>query len=154
MTTFCLDTNAFIEAFRYYPRDPFGKLWDTLEAWGQEGRIAAPHEVLEELSKIEDDLYGWAKTQAGLFRQPEEAVQRQVIAILKAHPEWVDAETQRPVADPWVIAQACVDGRTVVTQERPAGGPGGLPKIPNVCDEMEIGCVAWLGLVREMQLGY
>jgi len=50
-------------------------------------------------------------------------------------------------ADPFVIALAKVENLAVVTGEKASQNPS-KPKIPDVCDELEIECLSILDLMR------
>ena len=49
--------------------------------------------------------------------------------------------------DVFVIAAAIVHGCSVVTEEKPSGGPGKV-KIPDVCKALKIECLNMLGMLR------
>jgi len=104
--------------------------------------------VLAELEKGEDDLHEWARRQADLFIDPDEEEQRLVRQIVNDFPGLVKPGEDRVNADPFVIALAMRYGLTLVTQERPAG-PGGQPKIPNVCAARGIRYFDILGLFAD-----
>src|SRR6202035_5520128 len=62
----CVDTCSFI-TLKHYPRDLFDPLWAFIEELIGEQRLFAPNEVLRELSKRDDDIYKWARTQKAAF---------------------------------------------------------------------------------------
>jgi hypothetical protein len=153
VSAFSLDTDVLIDAAKLYPRDPFTRFWDTLEQWGSGGRIFASEEVFEEVSRVDDEVFEWAKGHKHIFRPPIEGVQNAVRRILEKFPDFAAADAGMHYADPWVIAQAIVHAAAVVAKERPAQ-PGARPKIPDVCQEFKVTCVSLLDLMREMKLGY
>ena len=57
-------------------------------------------------------------------------------------------------ADPWVIAQAKVDGSVVVTREVPAGTYSKKVKIPNVCLEFDVEYVNTYTMLRDCGARY
>lgn len=151
MKIFCLDTSALIEPWhRRYPIDVLPTFWKKIDAWAQEERIIAPEEVLVDIRKVDDDLHKWAKARESLFKPPTVEVQQAVKEILRAFPRLVDTARGRSFADPWVVAQAQTMSAVVVTEEQRATGKS--PKIPNVCDSLNIECINVLGLIREMGL--
>jgi len=153
MTTFCLDTSAFINPWhKLYPIDVFPSYWRKIEEWGKQGQIIAPDEVRIEVAKIDDDLHKWVQQRGYLFMAPDADVQKAVLKVLAASPRLVDAKKGRSFADPWVIAQASVTGSVVVTEEKQSGGKS--PRIPDVCGARGIPCITVLSLIRAMQLKF
>jgi hypothetical protein len=71
-TLHCVDTCSFI-TMKHYPRDLFDPLWSFIEELIGTGRLLAPNEVLRELSKRDDDIFKWAKTQKNAFVELESA---------------------------------------------------------------------------------
>lgn len=140
---YCIDTSALIDLRRRYPSKVFGALWAEIEGLVAAGRLIAPREVLRELEKGDDDMYKWAKTHSGMFVDLDKDQQELLKEILRSFSKWVDTETDRPVADPMVIALArhatLANGgasRVVVSHEVPGGQ--GATKIPNVCQRYGI----------------
>jgi predicted nucleic acid-binding protein len=154
MSTFCLDTDVFIDATKIYPRDVFRRVWETLETWADEDRIIAPEEVLGELERVDDDTSQWARRHKHIFKARDETVQTALAGILERFPGIVRPDDPFPSADAWVVAQAKARDAIVVTKENPSRGPGGAPKIPDVCRELGVPCMKLLDLIREMNLGY
>lgn len=150
---FCLDTNALIEPWhRRYPPDMFPRFWDQLDTLAAEGIVLAPEEVLHELSKVDDDLYAWARARRHFFRPIDRAVQAAMQAILRQFPRLVDDKKGRNIADPWVIAQAQVSSAIVVTDELPRHGKS--PRIPDVCEAMNIPWTNLLAFMREVGMSF
>lgn len=140
---YCGDTSALIDLPRNYPSAVFGVVWDKLVGLIAEGRLIAPREVLRELLKKEDEVSAWAKANGAMFVDLEPAQQVMLTEIMTAFPNWVDHLTDRPVADPVVIALARSRLAAnpgipcwVVAHEQP-GGPGAM-KIPNVCQQYNV----------------
>ena len=109
--------------------------------------MVAPHEVLKELSKNDDDLHTWARLQAGLFCPLEDDIQIATTEILGVFPKLVNNERNRSIADPFVIAVAKVRALSVVTGEKRNGNPT-RPKIPDVCDAYGIKSLTLLELMK------
>lgn len=67
MTSYCLDTSAFIGAWeRTFPPDVVPSFWTRLDVLVQEGRVASPEEVKIELKK-KDVVWSWATASRCLF---------------------------------------------------------------------------------------
>lgn len=136
--SYCIDTSALIDLGRRYPPRVFGALWSKVEELIAAGRLIAPREVLRELQKGDDEMYQWAKGHPAMFVDLDHDQQILVAEIMAAFPSWIDTTTDRPVADPMVVALArsrtLADSgapRIVVSHEVPGGK--GATKIPNVC---------------------
>lgn len=104
-------------------------------------------EVVLELERKDDEVFEWAKGRPHAVIQTDEMIQQVVRQILQAHPRLVDTRRNRSGADPFVIAVANLQGRTVVSNEAPTTKID-RPNIPDVCGALGIGCVDVLGLIR------
>lgn len=103
--------------------------------------------VLRECSKQRsEELHGWLKPREALFITPDETVQGQVDHIVNTYTALVAAGKEKFQADPFVIAQAKVNGLTVITEET---GIGSLAKIPGVCNAMKVECINLMQLIDE-----
>ena len=73
------------------------------------------------------------------------AIQDRARRILEKFPSLAKAETTHRNADPFVIALALEEGLTVVTyeQRKPT-----KPRIPDVCDALEVPCISLVELFR------
>jgi hypothetical protein len=79
----------------------------------------------------------------------DDEVQASTTDILAKFPQLVHTRRSRSVADPFVIALACVHGLTVVTAERATGSPQ-KPRIPDACGGIGVKCVPLLGMFNEL----
>ena len=152
-----LDANVLIESKkRWYRFDVVPGFWSFLDAQWQQGRLAAPIRVYEELAeRSDDDLAQWAKERQGtpLFVEPSQEVQtllREVAEYVentygntKATRDFLDG------ADPWLVAYGRALGGTVITLEVGAI-PGQTPKVklPDVCEHFG---VSWDSLFEMCQ---
>jgi hypothetical protein len=137
-----------INLHRNLPRDVYPTVWERVEGLVGDARAFAVRQVLEELERIDDGCGPWAKGLDGFVVDPNEDEVALVETITAAHPDWVQATTNE--ADPWVIAQASVHGRIIVSDEN-RKGPGTIGanlKIPNVADEHGVECVNFNDLAR------
>lgn len=103
----------------------------------------------DELKKKDDHLSQWATDLSGVVVQPESDEVVIATAITSAHSDWV--QEQQNAGDPWVIANASVHGRVVLTEET-MKGPGTIDRnlrIPNVAAEFEVSCVNFNQLARD-----
>ncbi len=145
---YCIDTNALVDLWRrLYPKDVFPSLWKNIEELIRSGALITPREVLNELEQIDDDLLKWLKTQRSMIVGLQSEHQDRVKEILRIYPTLIEPNKTIPDADPFVIALAMTESAIVVTNERLAG-PGGRPKIPNVCLKYQIKCLNLLEFFR------
>lgn len=145
---YCIDTSCLIAAWEErYPPENFPKFWLLLEQAISEGKIIAPEAVLDETEPKSAELHAWLKQRSAMFAPLEEAIQKQAKVILAKHPRLVAEKKQRFAADTFVIATAVVQGRTLVTEERPTGSLK-RPNIPDVCGDFGVQYINLLQLIR------
>lgn len=137
---YVFDSGPLID-LKNYPRDIFPTIWGQLEQMFQSGQIISCHEVLREIENFDDEIAAWAKGNKDYFHRPSLDEQRTVAGILKKHPELVrqaNIVSGKPVADPFVIAQALFHKRTLVHREKAKPNAHNIPticsveKIPNI----------------------
>jgi hypothetical protein len=114
------------------------------------GDLRATEEVLRELERKDDQVYGWAKARPRLFIPLDMQIQQMVSQIQERYPQLVDLTRGRSIADPWVIALAMLNSACVVTGEH-ASNKISKPKIPDVCEDLRIPYRNLLGFIREQQ---
>lgn len=130
------------------PRDVFPGVWESIEVLVLEGRAVLPRIVLDELERHDPYCHSWAKALQGFVVDADEQEVAVVAAIAIAHPGWVQGK--KNAADPFLIANAAVHGRIVVTHEKRAG-PAALDHnlaIPNVADEHSVECLVLHEIAR------
>ncbi len=148
----CIDTCSLI-ALKHYPRDIFGPLWDYMEEMIAKSRLIAPHEVLRELSKQDDDIWNWAKTQKAAFINLDVALGSVLAEVLAQFPALAAAMKVSPHADPIVVSLALLYTRNdpghpcmVVTEEKLRGV--GSHKVPNICKHFGLKTGTLLDVLR------
>jgi hypothetical protein len=99
--------------------------------------------VYEELVNGNDELADWAKARKdnGFFRRPtqeaQEAFQKIADFVSSEYPPHSFGQFLAG-ADPWLVAQALVDGATVVTHEVLVPPAATVIKIPNICKQFGV----------------
>jgi hypothetical protein len=121
----------------------FPSLWLNVEKLIKAGELRAIDVVRDELSRRDDEVNQWARRQGDLFVPLDLDVQRATSEVLSHHPRLMGKGGGRNAADPFVIGLARARGGVVVTEETPTGNLQ-RPRIPDVCDALE---VPWLNLV-------
>jgi len=147
---YCIDTSALIHAWRRsYPIRNFQPVWNRIDDLIEAERFLSSIEVLIELEKRDDDLFGWAKERESMFLNIEgDDLQIRIAEILGVYPRLVDTRKNRSAADPFVIAMASLydPPLVVVTQEGPTGKIE-KPHIPDVCVAEGLNCISILDLI-------
>jgi hypothetical protein len=141
---YVFDNSPLSTLFRNYYRNRFPSLWRNFDALVDQGALVSTREALRE---IEDgpiiELREWAKNQQALFAVPTAAEGAFVARIYAVSHFQQNIEQQKLLkggynADPFVIARAAVERRTIVTMER---FKPNAAKIPNICRHFGVGCM-------------
>lgn len=152
-TFYVLDTNVFMDwQARYYPTDVFASLLGKVDHLIKEKRCYCPQLVEEELGAVgTTELKDWADNRPELF-VPIAEMLAETLAIQGRFPGLLDPKAMYEEADAYVIAYAKLKGGTVVTQETSAAekrNPKRTHFIPDVCRELGLPCISFLGLMRK-----
>lgn len=140
---YVFDTSPLSNLFRHFYRRRFPTLWEQFDALVADGTVTSTREVRREL-----DLYAhvdedWVRDNAGIFAMPT-VVEAQIIRDIYSVPHFQQNIELKKLqkgglnADPFVVAKAHAEGRTVVTLE------SSLPhaaKIPNICQHFGVRCL-------------
>ncbi|MDT0261356.1 DUF4411 family protein [Jatrophihabitans lederbergiae] len=149
MTFFSFDTSSVLNGRRdLLPPVVFRSVWLNVEAAIASGDVRSIDVVRDELSKRDDEVHAWARTQGVLFVPLDEAVQRATREVLASHPKLMGRGGGRNAADPFVIGLAMARGGVVVTEETMSGNLANKPRIPDVCQALG---VPWTNLVGFLQ---
>lgn len=148
MVFYSFDTSAILNGRRdLLPPTVFRSLWSNIEDMISAGEIRCVDVVRDELGKRDDDAKRWSDTQEDLFLPLEVEIQTAVTGILADHPKLMGKGAGRNAADPFVIALAAARGGTVVTEERLRNRDH--PRIPDVCDALNVPWMSLVGFVQE-----
>jgi len=141
---YVFDNSPLSTLFRNYYRKRFPSLWRNFDTLVADGKMVSVREAYRE---IEDSnlagLREWARENEELFPVPT-ANEGAFVAKIYAVPHFQQNIEQQKLlkggrnADPFVIAKASVEDRTVVTMEL---FKENAAKIPNICDHFDIPCM-------------
>jgi hypothetical protein len=156
--TYLLDANVFITAFKsYYAFDIAPGFWDSLIRLAQAGRVKSIDRVNNELGRVEDELFAWARSS---FRSSFQSTDREnVLHQYGQVIQWIeDQERFSPEskarfaggADGWLVAYAKVCGCIVVTHESYDHSNGKKVKLPNVCAAHGVRYADTFTMLREL----
>ena len=158
---YVIDTSSLIRIKpEYYPHDIFVSLWSNMENIVKEGRLISSKLVLDELKKMDDDIYKWAKRNKSMFKKitPQQTKEVKNILGTKDFGALIDCGAQDGQADPFIIAIALEKEKQtsfpdfnkkikkmVVTEERLHGN---RIRIPFVCQYFGVECTNIFDLFR------
>ena len=141
---YVFDTSSIRSLQHFYP-SVFKTIWDGLDGLVQQENLVSTREVWNELVRqnVSADVLAWAKQNKQIFTTPNAAELQFVVQIFQIkHFQSLIGEQQRlkgtPVADPFIIACAKINGGTVVTEEQIKPHAA---KIPNVCQYFNVPCI-------------
>jgi len=136
---------------RYYPGDIFKSLLQKVDGLVARERFLAPALVREEVKAVGTaDLIGWTDAHSGIF-VPTADLLSEALAIQNQFTGLRDPKAEHEEADAYVIALARMRKGVVLTGETSAAekrSPKRTHYIPDVCRELGIPCVSFLGLMR------
>jgi hypothetical protein len=148
---YVFDTSPLSTLFKNYYRNRFPSLWRRFDDLVAGSQIISTREVSRE---IDDGAVGslrlWAADQNGLFATPTAPEGAFVASIYGVAHFQQNIEQQKLLkggrnADPFVIAKAAVEGRTVVTMEL---FKENAAKIPNICHHFGVPCLTLEGFME------
>lgn len=136
---------------RYYPGDVFATLLGKVDELVSAGRFLSPALVRDEVKAVGTaELIAWAEARPKIF-VPTAALLPEALTIQGRFAGLRDPKAEHEEADAYVIALARLRNGIVVTQETAAAEkhrPRRTHFIPDVCRELGVPCVSFLGLMR------
>ncbi|WP_369016273.1 DUF4411 family protein [Streptomyces kroppenstedtii] len=151
---YSFDTSSILNGRRdLMPPSIFPTLWSNIESMIISGSIRSVDVVLEELSRRDDDAHTWAKMQPDLFVALHAGIQTATSRVLSSHPKLLGRGGGRNGADPFVIGLAISSGGCVVTEETLSGRID-KPRIPDVCEAMDVPWVNLIGFVAQQRWSF
>jgi len=150
---YVMDTSSFIELGRKFGKykDVVVSLWKGMEQLAKNGQLCAPMKVFDELNPEtdmeKDEVRKWVESHKQVLFREIDADQLIVLkGVIRKYPNWVNPETDKNDADPYVVALALalkqckqkkmIEYQIVVVNEE-STDPKRL-KIPSVCKEYGI----------------
>jgi hypothetical protein len=142
---YVFDNSPLSVLFRNYYRGRFPTLWDRFDGLIADGQIVSTREVYREAEDSSlENLRNWAADQQAIFHMPT-AAEGAFVAGIYAIPHFQQNIEQKKLlkggrnADPFVIAKAATETRSVVTMEQFKENGA---KIPNICGRFGIECLS------------
>jgi hypothetical protein len=103
---YVIDSSALFDLKRNYPPTVFKGVWDNFEKMCNSLEIISVREVKGEVEKGMDWLVEWAKEHPRIFLEPTYEELSYVGELQEKYPHLIDYNSDRPAADPFVIACA------------------------------------------------
>jgi hypothetical protein len=152
---FIIDSNAFITPYNtFYSFEIAPSFWTNIEDRIISKNIVILDKVFDEIVAKEDKLNNWLQGIQGL-----EPIDHKNYGIIQNYgqvinhiqscglytPVALHIWSQEQVADPWIVAAALTNQYTVISLEVPIHGlnvkkPSDKPKIPNICEQLNVKC--------------
>jgi hypothetical protein len=142
---YVFDNSPLSTLFRNYYRNRFPSLWKNFDGLVDQGNLVSTREAFREIMDGPiTELREWAENNHGLFATPIAAEGAFVVRIYAVPHFQQNLEHQKLLkgglnADPFVIARAFLENRTVVTMEKLKANAA---KIPNICCHFGIRCLS------------
>lgn len=141
---YIFDTSPLSTLFKNYYRRRFPSLWRNFDALVDAGSLVSTREAYREIiDGPVPELREWAENNQELFSVPS-AAEGAFVANIYAVPHFQQNIEQQKLlkggrnADPFIIARAATEGKTVVTMEMLKPNAA---KIPNICQHFSIPCM-------------
>ncbi len=158
---YLLDADVFITAKNlYYGFDLCPGFWAGLIKHHHEGRIFSVDRVRSELlvGPKTENLVEWVRNEVPkeffLDVDSDEVTEAYTEIMLWAqrHPQYFDYAKAKFAtgADGWLVAHARIHGGTVVTLEQPAPHSKREIKLPDVCDQFDVGHENPFSMLKEL----
>ncbi|MGV9206359.1 MAG: DUF4411 family protein [Promethearchaeia archaeon] len=147
---YTFDTNVFIH-LKNYPKDLFPTIWEISNRDFLNGKILIIQDVVDELSRIDDEIFEYAKTHKDNIFELDEKTQKELIKVLRDFPNWISPIDNRNQADPCLVATGLNLNVTVITQERVRGNE---LKIPLICNHYGVECGDFYDYLRDKEISF
>ena len=149
---YCIDSSSLMEwQARYYPIEIFPGVEKRISELISEKRLITPALVQEEIKAVgTTDLTQWLKNNKEIII-PTNEILKETMSIQNQFSGLRDPKAEYDEADAYVIALAQIKKGIVLTQETSAAekrNPKRTHYIPDVCRELGITCISFLGLMR------
>jgi hypothetical protein len=135
---YVIDTSALIDLKKDYPPEVFRGLWDKFNQLVRSRVIISVREVYNEVKKGSDFLLDWVDKYESCFLYPTAAELAIVGRLQNEFEHLVDYNSDRPNADPLVIASAETYKIKIIQHEQVQSNKH---KIPFVAKQLGLTCI-------------
>lgn len=115
---YVIDSSALFDLKRGYSPTVFKGLWEKFNKLCDDEIIISVREVYNEIKRGSDWLVDWADEHSKIFLEPKTIQEFRLIGELQEkNPSWIDQYSDKPAADPFVIASAVTKKLIIVQHE-------------------------------------
>ena len=143
---YVIDSSALFDLKQNYSPGVFKGLWDKFNRLCHDEVIISVREVYNEIKRGSDWLIDWAEEHEKIFLKPTTVKEFKLIGELQVRePSWVDIYSDKPAADPFVIACAKIRNLIIVQHEQPN------KNLPRIAKNLGLTCYRLLDLFEAEQ---
>lgn len=129
---YVIDSSALFDLKRNYSPIVFKGVWEKFNKLCDDEVIISVREVYNEIKRGSDWLVEWATQHQKIFLEPITVEEFKLIGEMQEkNPSWIDLYSDKPAADPFVIASAKTKKLIIIQHELPHRN---LPRIANQYD--------------------
>jgi len=133
---YVIDTSALVDLKMHYRPTVFKGVWEKFNKLCDDEVVISVREVLNEIKRGSDWLVEWAEQRPKVFHIPSTTAELHLIGELQEkNPYWIDPNSDKPSADPFVIACAVINNLIIVQHETPN------KNLPRIAREQGITCI-------------
>jgi hypothetical protein len=116
---YVIDSSALFDLKKNYSPNVFKGLWDKFNKLCDDEVVISVREVYNEIKRGSDWLIDWADQHEKVFLRPSTVEEFKLIGDLQEQePSWIDIYSDKPSADPFVIASAKTKNLIIVQHEQ------------------------------------
>jgi hypothetical protein len=162
---YIIDTSSLIQIKEHYDWRILPGIWKDLEQLIIDQRLVAPEEVKNEILDGDDSLINWVHDNVRMFYANGDLIESTQNIVLKTFPKMAKEESEKPNADPFVVALALTISEgpqqvlisynpIVVSDEKsdliknPKLPFSQIKKIPDVCGHFNLKCINHLEMFK------
>lgn len=117
---YVIDSSALFDLKRNYSPIVFKGVWEKFNKLCDEEIVISVREVYNEIKRGSDWLVEWAAQHQKIFLEPTTVEEFILIGELQEkNPSWIDQYSDKPAADPFVIASAITKKLIIIQHELP-----------------------------------
>lgn len=132
---YVIDSSALFDLKKNYSPTVFKGLWDKFNKLCDDEVIVSVREVYNEIKRGSDWLVEWADQHGKIFLEPTSVEEFRMIGELQEkEPSWIDVYSDKPAADPFVIACAKTKNLIIVQHEL------SNRNLPRIAKELGVTC--------------
>ena len=132
---YVIDSSALFDLKKNYSPTVFKGLWNRFNKLCDDEVIISVREVYNEIKRGSDWLVDWADQHEKIFLEPATVVEFKLIGELQEkEPSWIDINSDKPKADPFVIACAKTNNFIIIQHENLNSN------LPRIAKGLELKC--------------